>query len=270
MKKLIWLLLLFPCGFSFARQSYTDAQIQEKCDSVLREADLLYRYARSAWITADAGLSLRKVKKTMRDFLVYESGDTLRCLIVDEKPRCIYEAWLLGPNAIAASSMERRKLTPEEARLAKVKEKALFSIANMGYKMQSYEDYTMNPILVPDGDGYKMYLVSGTTLPLTIPMGNDYLFYTDSEGRVTSWKQFHSRLYPVKILQNVSTPVHKHDAAEPFISATDICTFRMYSDKTILTEFVVYSPALALFFTYHKDTNTISVSDKMPDTMNER
>lgn len=224
----------------------------------------MYRYGKAAWVTTDAAFGLADAKRAMSDFLVYSAGDTVKCLIVDEKSRCIYEASFIEPGTMVADKTIRRKLDDKEKKMLKLKEKALYSVANRGYAMQSYEDYNLNPIFLPDPNGYKMYMVSGTSQPLTVPMGNDYLFYTDKKGKVTSWKQFHKKLLPIKVLQNVSIPIHKHTAEEPFISATDIFTFRMYTDKTNLTEFAVYSPEISSFFIYNKETNTITVSDKIP------
>ena len=45
---------------------------------------------------------------------------------------------------------------------------------------------------------------------------------------------------------------------EPFISATDICTFRLYYNQTGSTKFAVYSPALSIYFVYELATNTIT------------
>ena len=53
-------------------------------------------------------------------------------------------------------------------------------------------------------------------------------------------------------------PVHSHLKYEPFISATDICTFRLYYNKTGSTKFAVYSTALSMYFIYELATNTIT------------
>lgn len=46
--------------------------------------------------------------------------------------------------------------------------------------------------------------------------------------------------------------------SQPFISATDICTFRLYYNKTGSTKFAVYSTALSMYFVYELATNTIT------------
>ena len=94
-----------------------------------------------------------------------------------------------------------------------------------------------------------------------IPFGNDYLFIANKEGEIQSWKKFHSRLIPVEATEQmpmIAFPVHSHLKYEPFISATDICTFRLYYNKTGSTKFAVYSTALSMYFIYELATNTIT------------
>ena len=74
-------------------------------------------------------------------------------------------------------------------------------------------------------------------------------------------EKFHSRLIPVEATEQMpmfAFPVHSHLKYEPFISATDICTFRLYYNKTGSTKFAVYSTALSMYFIYELATNTIT------------
>ena len=83
----------------------------------------------------------------------------------------------------------------------------------------------------------------------------------NKEGEIQSWKKFHSRLIPVEATEQmpmIAFPVHSHLKYEPFISATDICTFRLYYNKTGSTKFAVYSTALSMYFIYELATNTIT------------
>ncbi len=86
-----------------------------------------------------------------------------------------------------------------------------------------------------------------------------YLLLIKKE-KIQSWKKFHSGLLPVEVTEQmpmIAFPIHSHLKKEPFISATDICTFRLYYNQTGSTKFAVYSPALSMYFVYEIATNTI-------------
>ena len=62
--------------------------------------------------------------------------------------------------------------------------------------------------------------------------------------------------------ETVTGITHSHLRAEPFISATDICTFKLYGNMYGLKQFKVYSPELSLYFTYNTDKNTIETGEE--------
>lgn len=55
---------------------------------------------------------------------------------------------------------------------------------------------------------------------------------------------------------------HSHLRTTPYITATDICTFRLYAQYTELQKFSVYSPAIKKTMTYILETNKIEVKEK--------
>lgn len=156
----------------------------------------------------------------------------------------------------------RRNLTEQEILLAKIKEKIRSELADHEkYPIYRYDNYPLNWDLIPFADGYKFYAISGVSKGRAIPFGNDYLFIANKKGEIQSWKKFHSRLIPVEATEQmpmIAFPVHSHLKYEPFISATDICTFRLYYNKTGSTKFAVYSTALSMYFIYELATNTIT------------
>lgn len=99
-----------------------------------------------------------------------------------------------------------------------------------------------------------------------IPLGNDYLFIADKQGKIKSLKKFHSRLIPQQVSVNDSArPVslmHSHLIAEPYISAKDICTFMLYGGYYGINEFAVFSTAFSVIFTYHLDSHSITITEK--------
>lgn len=129
----------------------------------------------------------------------------------------------------------------------------------------TFEGYSLNWILPPFEKGYKLYAINGTQQAKEVPTGNDYLFITNKEGEIQSWKKFHSSLIPIDKGKPGGKHFHSHLKKEPFISATDICTFKLYQNQIGLTSFGVYSPALSTYFIYQLETNSIKISKDLDD-----
>lgn len=133
------------------------------------------------------------------------------------------------------------------------------------------EGYGLNMILMPKDDGYNFYIMTGANKSGIIPFGNDYLFMTDDSGNIQSWKRFHSRL----IALDSKGPngavaremIHSHLKAEPFITASDICTFMLYGKLCGQRSFQVLSTDLGKYLRYRLDMNTIEI--EIEDKKNE-
>jgi len=250
-----------------AQTDLTEAQIKAKCDSILEEANLLYSYEKAAWIATDLAGENKKVIKKMSGYFVRQSNDTLYALMMNKKDECIAEFAFTDDSSDPAKSVFRtRKLTAQEQKLWSVRNGAIDQILKKPYPVESPPGYSLNVILIPDASGYKLYLLTGTSKSNVIPFGNDYLFWLDPEGKIESMHKFHSRLIPAETRgpdgEQVIKMMHSHLKTEPFITATDICTFKLYARLYGLNEFSVYSPALSKYFTYKLDQDIVEVSDK--------
>lgn len=100
----------------------------------------------------------------------------------------------------------------------------------------------------------------GTRESGVIPFGNDYLFWSDAEGNITDWKKFHSNIIPIYAKgpngEKVTSSCHSHLPTTPYITATDICTFRLYGELCELEEFSVSASGN---FKYNLKTNKIEI-----------
>lgn len=268
MKIPIVILILIASALSgIAQDLFTEAQIKEKSDSILKEGDLLYRYEKVAWVSTDIALENKKIKKKIRGYITYQKNDTLINIVLDKKGKCIFES-IFYDNHVSpdSTSFVNRELTMYEQKLLKTKNKIINQIADKEYNVICPRGFSLNFVLLPCDTGYKLYILTGTHQTEVIPFGNDYIFQTDEEGKVLSWRKFHSRLIPAMTKMsdgaNVTSVMHSHLRSEPFISATDICTFKLYGPLYGLKEFSVYSPALSRYFTYNLTEDTIEISEK--------
>jgi hypothetical protein len=241
-------------------------EIKQKNDSILAEGDLLYRYEKAAWVSTDLAMSLKDIKENFGGYLIYRSVDSIKAIILGkDHATCIYEMTFFGdPTNPFRESFENRKLNDTEEELQSIKTKMVKESLQPAYQVVCAEGYSLVIELIPYESGYKLYVLTGTSKRDIIPMGNDYVFFAGTDGEITSWRKFHSELIPAKTKiqdQKVLSIIHTHLVSEPFISATDICTFRLYAGFYGLKQFKVLSTALSKCFTYDSVKNSIETED---------
>ena len=264
MRKTFLLLFIFVTVVLNGQVKFTNEEISKKNDSILAEGNLLYQYEKVAWVSTDIALELSDIKKKYGGYFIYQSGDTVKAIILDKQnENCIYEmSYLHNFTTPVKELFDIRPLNINEIKLISIKNKLIKQVFTPHYAIAKVEGYNMNVQLIPSALGYKLYLMAGTTKADIIPFGNDYIFFADQNGDITSWRKFHSRLIPAFTKyqgEKVSGVTHSHLAMEPFITATDICTFKLYGSIAGLKNFIVFSTALSKVFTYDLEKNTIEV-----------
>jgi hypothetical protein len=265
MKKIIILLIFIISAFGNSQ----NGTLQTKLDSILKEADLLYNYEKVAWNSTDLAMSLERVKNDYGGYIIYHTNDSIYASIIDisQKHRLIkYSYDFNNINVPANSNTDKSELSDKEKKLLDIKYKIIDQLSDRKYEVGFPEGFNPNLVLIQNDEEIKLYIIMGTSEAGVIPFGNDYLFTSDLEGNITSWKKFHSRLIPVRSKTPtgdiVTSATHSHLRTTPYITATDICTFRLYASYTELTEFKVYSPELGKNMKYYLESNTIEVIEK--------
>ena len=266
MKKIVLLFCIFAVTTVFGQVKLSHAEIMQKTDSILEEGNLLYRYEKAAWVSTDLAMSLKDVKESFGGYLIYQSGDSIKAIILGKEPgTCIYEMTYL--NDVATPYKEllvNRKLNDVEEELQSIKLKIVKEALTPKYNVTSADGYHLVIELIPCSSGYKLYILNGTSRQGIIPMGNDYIFFSNENGDITSWRKFHSVLIPTRTEikgEKIIESTHSHLPAEPFITATDICTFKLYGHYYGMKRFKVVSTALSKCFTFDADKNSIEAED---------
>jgi hypothetical protein len=261
-----YLLLILTLFFSLNIFSQEDS-IQAKLDSILVEADLIYKYEKSVWNSTDLLMSNKKLKSNYGGYIVHHSNDTLTVTYLDKNQKesiARYSYKFDDLNNPIITTIEATQLTATEIELFEIKGIIVNQLSNSEYNVTIPQDYNPNLVLIKENDEYRLYIIMGTSQAGVIPFGNDYLFKADSKGSITNWKKFHSRMIPTFAEfegQKVTESFHSHLRTTPYITATDICTFRLYAQYTALEKFSVYSPALGLTMTYILQTNKIEIEE---------
>ena len=102
------------------------------------------------------------------------------------------------------------------------------------------QGYGTNFVLLESLNEFKLYILMGTSESGVIPFGNDYLFRTNKKGNITEWKKLYSKMISAHAKGFESAVhFHLHLKTTPYITATDICTFRFYGELCGMEEFGV-------------------------------
>lgn len=262
MRNLFFFFFCFSITITFGQTNYSESEIKQKNDSIVAEGNLLYQYERAAWMSSDIAVDKGNLLVKYGGYLIYQSGDSIKGIILEkDKNNCIYDiTYYKNFTKPFSEKKVERQLTEKEQNLFYIKTKMLSASDDIKYNVVCPQGFNLNPVLIPHNDGYKLYLITGTAQSKVIPIGNDYIFFADKAGEITSMRKFHSRLIPFYTEFNgekVREGVHSHLPAEPFITATDICTFKLYADLYGLDKFTVLSTALQKYFTYSIVDNKI-------------
>jgi len=268
MKKTLMIIISFALFSGVnAQVSYSETEIKQKCDSILNEGENLYQYERAAWITSDLAMEKKEIKKQFGGLLIYKRNDSISAIVLSKKDsKCIYEAiFKTDFNKPCKEYLITRELTESETNLQNIKTKMVNdALKNKEYQVTCPQGYNINMELIPYDLGYKLYFILGTNQSKIVPFGNDYIFFGDETGKITSWRKMHSRLIYSPTEYNgekVRGLFHSHLKQELFITATDICTFKLYGSLYGLNEFEVLSTGLKKDFKYKLKENLIETRD---------
>lgn len=269
MKNYITLIIaLLLTANSFSQTAIKEEALKSKLDSIIAEADLLYSYEKVAWKASDLIMQNESLKHQIGGYLVYHSNDTVYGIFTDkvfQKRIATYAFTKKDLNVPFSTDYNLVELSSKEKNLLAIRNTIINQFSDPKYQVTITNGYTPNLVLIEEETGYKFYVIMGTNYPEVIPFGNDYYFKTDKEGKILSSRKFHKTVIPAQTKMRdgsvVVSVIHSHLKMTPFITATDICTFRLYGELYQMNEFMVLSTALGKYFKYTLNTNTIEVTD---------
>lgn len=264
MKQLFTFCILFSSVYIFSQDyNWSEKEINFKLDSIKQEGNLLYSLENASWKSTDIVRDDLDLQEMVGDYLTYQKSDTVKTVFLNlDKNQVIAEfSYLNNSKKPVKDSYIDRNLNEMEMKLLSAKKEITSQLSEPKYDISVPEDYSLNIVIIPFGEKYKTYLLTGASKNDVIPFGNDYLFISDKNGKIIDHKKFHSRLIPTFTKdQNggtVTMSTHSHLKTNPLISATDICTFKLYAPLSNLEKFSVYSPALSTYFEYNMKTDTL-------------
>ncbi|TYA53773.1 hypothetical protein [Formosa maritima] len=268
MNKIIYILILGILPISAFSQEISNKII---LDSIIKEADLLYNYEKITWNSTDLAYSNKRIKENIGTYIVYHSNDTLFAVFADKEYKNQIAKYTFTKKNLKVPCSEDFEIKPIPEKISKIFEIKNVILNNLNSNSEKYsfsfqKGFNPNPVLIPEVNGFKLYIIIGTPNSNVIPFGNDYLFKTDKRGNIIYWRKFHKTLIATQTKgpnnEVVVSAIHSHLKMTPYISATDICTFRLYGfDLFGIEEFIVTSTALNKLFIYNAKQNSITETD---------
>ncbi len=266
-KLLIILIALLSINNSFSQTEDFKAEF----DSIIEEANLLYEYERVTWNSPDLAAKNENIKGRYGSYILYHDNDSIFSVYVDQEQRnsvTKYTFLKSNLNQPIKITPETNPLTELELNLIKIKGKVLQQLNSNAaeYELSFSEGYNPNLVMVPNEENFDFYIIIGTPKSGVIPFGNDYYFNVNRNGDIVEWKKLHKSLILAETEMKgggiVMSFIHSHLKMTPHITATDICTFRLYGvDLNGFEEFQVLSTSLGKLFKYNASTNTISETE---------
>ncbi len=260
--------ILFFLGTIFLNAFSQDDNLEFKLDSIIKEADLLYSYEKAVWNASDILMSDSKLKKNYGGYVVSHSNDTISTIFIDKDQKQKIAKYFFTKSNLSSpfnSEIGFSPLTNSEQELLDIKIKIINQLSDKKYEVGIPQNFNPNFVLIKEKEEFKFYILMGTSESGIVPFGNDYLFWADSKGKITNWKKFHSRMIPAQSKgpngEKVISAIHSHLKTTPYITATDICTFRLYGGLCDMEEFMVLCTATDKYYKYSIKTNKIEITE---------
>ncbi len=231
MNKLIILSITFFLAFPAFSQ---EVPLQVR-DSILKEADILYKSEQASWYGTDIFMQEYKGNKNnITGYFSYSMGDDQVCVFYDnaETPNIIGTIKFPQKGDVLYDSAQR-SFSALEKEYYHLRIAAYAEINNDTTLFRSYKGTNLNLIPIIDDTSRRVYVITGTAKPDVVFLGNDYLLYYTINNKLISKKAIHQGLIPVSYsdpgAKDEMGAVHNHlPETGHFITATDICTIRLY------------------------------------------
>lgn len=228
------------------KRPMTLAVIEPKLDSIQEQQDILYRYTivnRTAAKMANEKFG-REILAS--EIIVYPKSDTLIAVVAPIDGQKIYEAHFMDQfDKVAWDTSRNRSLSEAEKKLFALKDTLLQQSKNEKYNVRFPEGFGLNYTLFPAKNGYHFYVLTTTEEENLIPFGNAYVFISDENGHVNSFKKIYPEFDPVSTIGPRGNALFMimppYPVEEPFIHAADICNFRIYGVPAGVKKLGVYS-----------------------------
>ena len=236
MKKLFPLLTLFILAQTATAQKNTLRQV---ADSIKAEGEMLYR---SEWASGHgtqiftSGFGAKKLLSG--GYFSYESKTEITTIFFSKNENPVVLATVKFDHVLDSSKYKidttTRKFTEFEKDFYTIRLKAAQAVST-DTLFKFYQHTSLNLVPVIKNGAKRVYVITAQTAPDEVLLGNDYLINFDNDNNIIKKVKLHNNL--IALATGGKDPIkassHQHlGETSPFITATDVCAFKLWKSKT--------------------------------------
>lgn len=236
MKKLFTLITLFILVQNAIAQKN---ELRRVADSIYAEGETLYR---SEWASGHStpifAYSFGAKKLLSGGYFSYETEKGMATIFFSKNEDPVVIATVKFDDGLDSSKYSidtiTRKFTENEKEFYTIRLKAAQAVSN-DTLFQYYEHTSLNLVPIIKNGAKRVYIITAQTAPDEVLLGNDYLINFDKDDNIIKKTKLHNNLIPLATggTEAIKASSHQHlGATSPFITATDICAFKLWKGKT--------------------------------------
>ncbi|MDR3712408.1 MAG: hypothetical protein P4L51_06305 [Puia sp.] len=207
-------------------------------DSIHTEGLKLYFSEKASWEGSDLFFAEYPLLKShYGGYFSYTVGDTTRCVILtNDTPtrRLVIFYFPNGKSQPTSEDAHATDLNPQEREYLALKKTAIDWVRQDTF-FRSYLRTTLNFVPLIDGQGKRVYLLTGPQDNGIMLLGNDYLMRYSADDSLLSKSCLHRNIIsiPLKKDSTEESAFHTHfPPTSEYLTATDYCTLRLYAKYT--------------------------------------
>ena len=236
MKKLFTLITLFILAQNATAQKN---ELRQIADSIKAEGEMLYR---SEWASGHSTLifasSFGGKKLLSGGYFSYETNKGLTTVFFSKNENAIVLATVKFDHSLDSSKYSidtiTRKFTEYEKEFYTIRSKAAQAVLN-DTLFKFYQNTNLNLVPIIKNGAKRVYVITAQTASDEVLLGNDYLINFDKDNNIIKKTKLHNNLIPLGTGGEdvIKASSHQHlGETSPFITATDICAFKLWKSKT--------------------------------------
>lgn len=236
MKKLFTLITLFILAQNATAQKN---ELRQIADSINAEGEMLYH---SEWASGHSTQiftsSFEGRKLLSGGYFSYETKKGMTTIFFSKNEDPVVLATVKFDHGLDSSKYSidtiTRKFTENEKEFYTIRSKAAQAVSNDTlFKFYQHTSLSLVPII--KNGTKKVYVITAQTAPDEVLLGNDYLINFDKDNVIIKKTKLHNNLIPLGTggKDAIKASSHQHlGETSPFITATDICAFKLWKSKT--------------------------------------
>ena len=236
MKKLFAIATLFILAKNATAQKNDLRQI---ADSIKAEGEMLYR---SEWVSGHStqifSSSFAGKKLLSGGYFSYETKKEITTVFFSKDEAPVVLATVKFDHSLDSSKYRidttTRRFTENEKELYSIRSKAAQAVLS-DTLFKFYQNISLNLVPLIRNGVKRVYVITAQTAPDVILLGNDYLISFGKDNEIIKKTKLHNNLIPLRTggADPIKASSHQHlGETSPFITATDVCAFKLWKSKT--------------------------------------